>query len=631
MPDDSKELDETQKEDKNNTSTSTNSDENKTDDTSNESIPFESEIIELEKKLNTIDEAPINLSDNVEKLIESLNKIQSMMNEEKINKDDFNIILKDAKEAGEKVNQGFSVDKEIDSVEAKINSISDDKQKNKARDLFKKKLPFAKMFKQLENPLEKEVRETKASFDKNKDKHPVEFYEIATSLKEFSNMPNINAVFLGLESLAFSNKKNQINEILNNLDKVSTIVTLNLNRFLNEKLDPTKINEIFKKTTGKDIIEIFKDPKGIIEPDKFQTEFKQTDENLRKIALNVEEYKEMKYKPIYNKLLNFYWNAMTFYETMENKLTQQAETKNLANTIDGLGDKFAETYEKYAKLFNPDEIKNVVDYVNRKIELFKKIYDMYYIKVLHNYIKILKSIEDKDTGIKKIIIAIANAELNDKDEEKKLEEIKSISNEISESFEKIEPSKEKVHRLVIPSNTKFKEIEEDIEKRLGKIELIDQNSIKIFSVINGIQREVISDINKFIIVIKQLWSDDYSLSLNGIIKIKKNYSELIKSLKSLNEIYHIPIIKHYKNNVASINKFIDNFDLMYGIKDNLENKRIEENKEIIQARFDLRENDLNVIKKETITKQAINNYFSPSNPEIGAKINKALEALNKIK
>ncbi|MFA5302983.1 MAG: hypothetical protein WC393_00410 [Candidatus Nanoarchaeia archaeon] len=44
---------------------------------------------------------------------------------------------------------------------------------------------------------------------------------MATSLKELPNLPNINAEFLDLEGMAFSNKKDQIRKMLEGLDKVS--------------------------------------------------------------------------------------------------------------------------------------------------------------------------------------------------------------------------------------------------------------------------------------------------------------------------------------------------------------------------------------------------------------------------
>ncbi|MFA5302905.1 MAG: hypothetical protein WC393_00010 [Candidatus Nanoarchaeia archaeon] len=603
-----------------------------------EEIQYKSEIEKLKEDLIKIDEPPIDMSKHIEILVDSLNKMQELMNNKDINKKDFEDNLINAKKAGVQVNLAFAVDIAIKALEEKINSITDAEAKKKTQDYFKKNLPFIGIFKDLEKPLETEVKEIKNSFYKNKENHPVQFYELATSLKEFPNLPNINAEFLDLEGMAFNNKKDQIKKMLEGLDKVSTIITMNLKRFLDEKLDPTKIKEMFKQTTGKDIIEIFKDTKGIIEPEKFKAEFNQTNESMKKIAETIENYKDVSHKPIYKKLLNFYWNSMIFYETMENELKLQEETKGLASMIEGLGDDFAKTYEGYAKLYNPDELDKISNYLDKKSSLFTEIYYVNYLNILKNYQKILDAIENKEkkTGIKMLILKIVNAELNNDQEGQKLQEEIQGAKELINAFSNIDSdNNDKIKKFIIPPNAEFETIEKDINKRLGKIVLIDEKSIQLFNLVDDMQKEIIQDVNVFIQQIKNVWEKNKgSLQINDMKLIKENYARLIKSLKSINDIYHNQIIKNYKQNLDSMNKFIDNFDLMYGLKNKVnvldKNDNKEKDKEIRLIRFDFQENDLDrLIQNETMKKQEINAFFEKN--ENMDSLNKSLQILKGMK
>lgn len=595
---------------------------------------YKEKINALANSINTIDNPPISLSDNVENFVDFMNLVQAEFSKDAINKDDFKRKLTTAVGHAKNINSGFSISEEIEDVEKSINEIADSKIKEELKNYFNKTIKNRAFFKSLENSLKKEVEDLKSSFNKHKEKHPAEFYELSTSLKEFANLPNINAVFLGLEDLAFKNKNNMLRELLSGLDKVSNVVTLNFNRFVNEKLNPAIIKDIFKKTTGKEVLDIFKNENGLLSPQDFKKEFRQVHDNLKKLANNVENYKEPKYKPIYGKLLNFYWNSMIFYETIEQEITNNKSNMNnpemYISEINQSGNDFAIIHEKYAKLYNPDELNKIVKYVNEKSKSFNTIYHKNYMIILQNYKDILQAIENRKnkTGIKPLILKIINAEINNQNKEPELNKLIKELTPVINSLNNLPESNKQLNEISA-TNGEFSEIEKDIGERLGKIVLIDENSIKLFNEIHNKQKIIINDINKFIEQLNEVIKTE-KFTLAHLERTKNNYKDLIRTLKNLNEIYHKQIIKNYKSNLDSMNKFIDNFDLMYGIKDKLEIKKIEEKKDILNLnRFDFNENDLDAIKNETLKKQEINNYFQNETNNNSFKI--ALTKLGEIK
>jgi hypothetical protein len=589
---------------------------------------FKTEINTLKDELNKLDEAPIELSDNVEKLVEHLGSIGALMEKTGDIESALNQLLKDAQVFAQKVNEGFGYDKKIEALEKKINEFPDDEIKKEAYEYFKKNIN-ASLFKMLENPLKKEVEDFKKSFDSKKKEHPAEFYKVVTSLKKFENMPNINAVFLGLENLAFQNKKEELNKVLQSLDKISSIITLNLNLFINEKLNPDRIKKLFKDTTGKEVVEVFKNDKGLIEPSQFEQELNQTHQGFEKLAQTIEDYTDSKYKPVYNKLLNFYWNAMIFYETLEQELDKNDETKKLSDVIGNKGEDFAKTYEKYAKFYNPDQLNNIKKYIEEKLKYFEEIYHVNYKKILGNYKKILDTIEDENKkGIKRLILAIVNSELPNNQEEQKINEEILEFGKIVNEFNQIDVDQnDKIKKLTL--EFQIPEINADISKRLGFIELIDKNSIALFDTVYDIQKKIINDLNTFIASIKEHWSKGTgALDFKSIEEIKLKYSNVISELKKFHNNYHLKIINYYDNNLKSVNKFIDNFDLMFGLKEKYGIKNIE--KDVLAIpRFNFNENDLEVIRSETFKKQAINEYLAK--PEVFNKLNSALQKLQELK
>ncbi len=598
-----------------------------------ENIQFKEEIEVLANEVEGVDNPPISLSDNIDdNFIPAMNKLQEIMNMESVDINSFKSALNTAKEAAKKIDNGFAVFNKINSLESKINALTDENQKKETYNYFKKKLGTAKSLKDnLENPLEKEVKEMKASFDKNKDKHPKEFLEIAVSLKEFPNLPNINAVFMGLESLAFNNKSQMIKDLLSKLDKVSRFIEQNMESFLNDKLNPDLIKDKFKKSTGKSMIEIFIDPKNLLSPQDYEIELNQTHQVLQNIANTIERYRDSSKKPIYKKLLNFYWNAMVFYEAMEDELEKNNDTKGLAEKIDAKGDEFAKKYQDYAKLYNPDELSKIVSYLDNKIGLFEEIYHTNYVKLLNNYNKITDAIEsnDKSKGIKPLILAIISAKLSNENEAEMVNKVLESGKEIVNNFNTIDyDQNDEIQKLTIPNDENLKKIEKDIAERLGKIELIDNESIKIFGIIDDAQKDLIQDLNQFMIKVKAYWENDGSLNAQEIMDIKQYYKMLIQDLRQVYN-FNSTIIKHYKSNLESINLFINNFDIMYDLLNKMSVKKVEsreaELKKILD-RFDFNENDLDkLITSDAVKKQAINEYFNDEH------MNELNEALNILK
>ncbi len=599
-------------------------------------IQFKEDIDNLANKVEAVDNPPISLSDNIDNnFIPAMNKLQELMNLEYIDINSFKSALNDAKEAARKINEGFSVFNEISPLEKKINELSDENQKKETYNYFKKKLGMAKSLKDnLENPLEKEVKEMKASFDKNKDKHPKEFLEIAVSLKEFTNLPNINAVFMGLESLAFNNKSQMVKDLLSKLDKVSRFIEQNMESFLNDKLNPDSIKEKFQKSTGKSMIEIFIDPKNLLTLQDYEIELNQTRQVLQNIANAIERYRDAGKKPVYKKLLNFYWNAMIFYEAMEDELKKNNDTKALAEKIDANGDEFAKKYEEYSKLYNPEELSKIISYLNNKIGLFEEIYHTNYPKLLNNYKTIINAIEsdDKQNGLKPLILAIISAKLSNENEAEMINKVLESGREIINNFNTIDyDQNDEIQKLTIPENENLKKIEKDIAERLGKIELIDNESIKAFGIIDDAQKDLIRDLNQFMIKVKEYWQNDGSLNAQEIMDIKQYYKMLIQELRQVHNLNSI-IIKHYKSNLESINVFINNFDIMYDLLNKLSVKKVESRESIFKKmldKFDFNENDLDkLITNESIKKKEINEYFSDKN--IMAELNEALNTLKGV-
>ncbi len=380
------------------------------------------------------------------------------------------------------------------------------------------------------------------------------------------------------------------------------------------------------------MIDIFIDPKNLLSQEDYEIELNQTHQVLQNIANTIERYRDASKKPVYKKLLNFYWNAMIFYEAMEDELEKNNDTKALASKIDAKGEEFAKKYEEYSKLYNPDELGKIAEYVNKKIELFKEIYDLNYVKILNNYQKILEAIEsrDKTRGIKPLILKIISAEINNAEEGKRIEETLNLARELVNDFGKIDSDQnDEIKELTIPENEALKKIEEDISERLGKIELIDSNSIKLFNLVDDVQKDIIKEVNYFINKIKEDWQNDGALNAQEIKDIKIAYKKLINVLEQMHKLYHTQLIKNYKNNMESVNKFIDNFDIMYGIKNMVNEQRLKENPLITQKRFDFNENDLDkLISNESIKKQDINEYFN--DPKNMGELSDALNILKGV-